>query len=135
MNYTGNPTEYTTKDHKERSEQKKQLLSNLTIDWLDDDAADYLDKDILNNLADYDSSEIWEELNDNGFFHEEIIYYNVAIDYLKENDPSLSESLEIAEEYGYNTENLNSELLASLHASRKKENDFFEHVASELDEI
>ena len=94
-----------------------------------------LKQDILNNLADYDSSEIWEELNDNGFFHEEIIYYNVAIDYLKENDPSLSESLEIAEEYGYNTENLNSELLASLHASRKKENDFFEHVAPELDEI
>ena len=50
MNYTGNPTEYTTKDHKERSKQKKELLSNLTLDWLDDDAADYLDKDILNNM-------------------------------------------------------------------------------------
>lgn len=83
MNYTGNPTEYTTKDHEQRSEQKKQLLSNLTIDWLDDDAADYLSNDILNNLADYDSGEIWEELNDQGYFHEDIIYYSKAVEYLK----------------------------------------------------
>lgn len=135
MTYSGNPTEYTTKDHAKRSKQKEQLLSNLTLDWLDDDAADYLSKDILNNLADYDSSEIWEELNDQGYFHEDIIYYSKAVEYLKENDPSFCESLEIANEYGYNTENLNSEVLASLHASRKKENDFFEHVAPELDEI
>ena len=135
MNYTGNPTEYTTKDHAKRSEQKKQLLSNLTLDWLDDDAADYLDKDVLNNLADYDSSEIYEELREQNYFDEEIIYYSKALEYLKENDPSFSESLEIAAEYGYNTENLNSEELASLHASRKKENYYFEHVAPELDEI
>ena len=135
MNYTGNPTEYTTKDHKKRSEQKKQLLSNLTLDWLDDDAADYLSKDILNNLADYDSSEIYEELREQNYFDVEIIYYSKAMEYLKENDFSLTESLEIAAEYGYNTENLNSEVLASLHASRKKENDYFEYVAPELDQI
>tara|TARA_R100001015_G_C4606464_1_gene161543 strand:- start:763 stop:1170 length:408 start_codon:yes stop_codon:yes gene_type:complete len=135
MTYSGNPTEYTTKDHKQRSKQKEQILSNLTLDWLDDDAAGYLDKDILNNLADYDSGEIYEELRDQNYFDVEIIYYSKAMEYLKENDFSLSESLEIAAEFGYNTENLNSELLASLHASRKKENDFFEHIAPELDQI
>ena len=45
---------------------------------------------------------------------EEIIYYHKAIDYLKENDNSLFESLSIAAEYGYNVESLNSELLATL---------------------
>ena len=135
MNYTGNPTEYTTKDHKQRSKQKKELLSNLTLDWLDDDAADYLDKDILNNMADFDSWEIWAELDRQSYFNVEIIYYSVAMEYLKENDPSLSESLEIAAEYGHKIENINSELLASLHASKKKQNDFLEHVAPELDEI
>ena len=135
MNYTGNPTEYTTKDHKERSKQKKELLSNLTLDWLDDDAADYLSKDILNNLADYDSYEIYEELREQNYFDVDIIYYSVAMDYLREDDPALCESLEIAAEYGYKIENINSELLASLHASRKKENHFLEYIAPELDEI
>lgn len=45
---------------------------------------------------------------------QEIIYYHKAIDYLKENDSSLLESLSIAYEYGYDCENLNSELLATL---------------------
>ena len=44
----------------------------------------------------------------------EIIYYHKAIDYLKENDSSLFESLSIADELGYNVRNLNSELLATL---------------------
>ena len=44
----------------------------------------------------------------------EIIYYHKAIDYLKENDNSLHESLSIAYELGYDCENLNSEILATL---------------------
>jgi len=79
--------------------------------------------------------EIQEELQDNGFFTEDIIYYSRAIEYLKENDPSLSESLELAAECGFETQNLNSELLASLHASRKKEDDFYNFVYPELEKI
>lgn len=45
---------------------------------------------------------------------EEIIYYNNAIEFLKKEDPSLRESLGIAQEYGYSIENINSELLATL---------------------
>ena len=44
----------------------------------------------------------------------EIIYYYKAIEYLKDNDNSLYESLNIAIEHGYTIENLNSELLATL---------------------
>lgn len=47
-------------------------------------------------------------------FQTEVIYYSVAIDILKNNDASLRESLEIAEELGYSPINLNSEILATL---------------------
>jgi len=45
----------------------------------------------------------------------EIIYYSKAIVYLQNNDASLIDSLVIAEELGYKIENINSELLATLH--------------------
>lgn len=45
---------------------------------------------------------------------EEIIYYSNAIEFLKEEDQSLRESLDLAQEYGYSIENINSELLATL---------------------
>lgn len=45
---------------------------------------------------------------------DEIIYYSNAIEYLKENDASLNESLEIAEGMGYSPKDLSSEILATL---------------------
>ena len=57
------------------------------------------------------------------------------MEYLKEHDNSLNESLEIASEYGYNTENLNSELLASLLASRNKQQDFNEYVLPKIADL
>lgn len=50
---------------------------------------------------------------------EEVIYYYEAIKYLTREDASLSDSLEIASEYGYTTEQLNSELLATLLYQQK----------------
>jgi len=44
----------------------------------------------------------------------EVIYYFNAINYLKDEDPSLKESFELASEYGYNIENLSSEILATI---------------------
>ena len=80
---------------------------------------DYINiSDLLENLESNDAADMFEDitdtLQDNGAFNLEIIYYSNAIDYLKENDPSLRDSLEIAFEYGYSVENLNSEVLASL---------------------
>jgi len=46
--------------------------------------------------------------------YEEVTYYYEAMKYLTREDASLSESLELASEYGYETESLNSELLATL---------------------
>lgn len=67
----------------------------------------------------------------------EVIYFNNAIEYLQENDPSLCESLEIANEYGYTTDKLNSEILASLLLSRNNQEDywkFIDYVCSEIEQ-
>jgi hypothetical protein len=64
----------------------------------------------------------------------EVIYYSKAIDYLAKNDNSLRESIDIALEYGLSLENINSELLASLLASRKLE-ELLHEYRDEIDEI
>ena len=80
--------------------------------------------EILNNiqLCDIDLEDvfysIYNAIDENNGFDIEIIYYSNAIEYLKRNDNSLMESIEIALEYGYELKNINSELLASLLASQ-----------------
>jgi hypothetical protein len=54
-----------------------------------------------------------ERLRD-GINENEVIYYNKAMKFLSEEDNSLTEAMELATEYGYTTENINSELLATL---------------------
>ena len=103
----------------------------LSDKYIGDTPSQYLSS--KTDLTDVD--DIFSDLQDNGYFDEEVIYYSSAIRYLKDNDPSLCESLEIATEYGYEAKNLNSEVLASLHASQKKENTFFEDIAPELENL
>jgi hypothetical protein len=50
----------------------------------------------------------------------ECIYYSRAMKYLSENDNSLTESLEIAHDMGYDAININSELLATLLMQRNE---------------
>ena len=116
-----------------KNELIKNTLQDLTLEYLGEDATEFICSP--DELDDYDTHQIFEELHDNGFFNVEIIYYSKAMDYLRENDASLSESIEIASEYGYTLENINSETLASLHASRDRENKFWEDVEPELNEI
>lgn len=75
---------------------------------------------------------IYEMIEDNNGFDIEIIYYSNAIEYLSNNDPSLSESLEIASEMGFTVDGLNSEILASLLASQNARAEFFE-LQNEID--
>lgn len=116
-----------------KNELIKNTLQDLSLEYLGEDATEFMS--LPDELEDYDTDEIFQELQDNGFFTVDIIYYSKAIEYLKENDSSLCESLEIAADFGYTTENLNSELLASLHASRQREDKFWEDVEPELDKI
>ena len=85
---------------------------------------DYVDVENIDLENAFESIE--EIISDNNGFDVEIIYYSNAIDYLKENDPSLRDSLEIAEEFGYDAGKLNSEILASLLASRNSRDEFYE---------
>ena len=64
----------------------------------------------------------------------EIIYYSKAMAYLSDNDNSLYESLEIASEFGYTTENLNSELLATLLYQQNLTNQWYE-ISEQVEEI
>jgi len=73
-------------------------------------------------------------IEDGNGFDIEVIYYSNAIDFLAENDPSLHESLEIASEYGYQAYNLNSEILASLLASKLVRDEFYE-LESEINDF
>jgi len=68
-------------------------------------------------------------LEDNQAFDIEIIYHSVAMKYLAKNDPSLRDSLELAQELGYQPKDLSSETLASLHASSVARDEFQEFEA------
>ena len=65
----------------------------------------------------------------------ETIYYSDAIDYLKENDRTLTESLELAKNAWYDLENLNSCVLATL-LKTENENYYwqFEDAIEKLEE-
>lgn len=112
---------------KTKEEQLNEVLNQIDIDLSDLGLR-------TKEINDLTFDELTDLLFDNYLFDVEIIYYFEAMKYLSKNDPSLQESLGIASEFGYATENLNSELLASLHATKKKEEDYF-NLQSEIEDI
>ena len=121
----------TQTETENKTETKLNLLENLWIENLN--VVDFIgyDTDIegIKNVDD-----LYNELDNNEAFNIDIIYYNRAMKYLSENDFSLSESIEIAVDMGYSLENINSELLASLHASQKAREDFW-RCKNDINEI
>jgi hypothetical protein len=77
------------------------------------DLLDYINAENVNSFND-----IYDQVEEQGGFNVEIIYYSKAMEYLMENDTSLQNSMELAADFGYTPENINSELLASLLASQ-----------------
>jgi hypothetical protein len=67
---------------------------------------DYIDVEDINLNNPFQS--IFDQLTDLNAFNIEIIYYYKAMEYLTQNDHSLSESIEIALEYGYSLQDVNS---------------------------
>jgi len=78
--------------------------------------------------------ELSEFLDNEGALNIEIIYYHKAINFLKENDPSLCDTFALVSEYGFSIDNLNSEVLASILASDILRTQFFE-LENEINEI
>ena len=121
----------TQTETENKTETKLNLLENLWIENLN--VVDFIGYDTdIEDIKNVD--DLYNELDNNEAFNIDIIYYNRAMKYLSENDFSLSESIEIAVDMGYSLENINSELLASLHASQKARDDFY-NIADEIDEI
>ena len=103
----------------------------------------------IDNLENFEASKVFDKitdtLQDNSAFNLEIIYYSNAIDFLKKYEPSLKDSLEIASEYCFELQNLNSEILASLLYSQiETENyysleseitDFFSDIETEINDF
>lgn len=58
----------------------------------------------------------------------EVIYYASAMNYLKENDPSLTNSIELAYDMGFELKNLNSEILASILKSDNNRDDYQDFI-------
>lgn len=115
----------TTKQLEKVLETIKELEKNYDFN---DYVENYIDKDELKECEDVqDIVDLLEKANeDRKITDTEVIYYSNAIEYLKQNDPSLREALEIAKEYGYwdNLDRLNSEILASMLASRNNLDDW-----------
>ena len=69
---------------------------------------------VTRNVVDDIVRKAMEYVND-----ETVIYYSTAMTFLMQEDTSLKESLEIADEQGYRLDNLNSETLATLLLQRR----------------
>ena len=112
---------------KKATEKLLLIIAELEKNYdLNDYLENYIDVEELEEAIDNDSlQEYLEELDDDGdITRTDVIYYSIAIQYLAENDQSLNESMEIAKEYWYELDSINSELLASLLKSRNNADDY-----------
>jgi sulfatase maturation enzyme AslB (radical SAM superfamily) len=80
---------------------------------------DYIDTPYITTSESFESEEELFEYLQERITEAEIIYYSNAIEFLSEEDSSLTESLSIAQEYGYTLNKINSELLATLLLQQK----------------
>jgi intracellular sulfur oxidation DsrE/DsrF family protein len=112
--------------------KQKEDFFNKISENLDINIMDYFQDDEIKDILDFD--ELVEILEEHSAFDIEIIYYAKAIQYLKENDASLHESMELASDMGIETKDLNSELLASILASQNIRNDFWD-LQNEINEF
>lgn len=122
-------TTTTTATIEKAIETKVNEIYSLVNSCGDIDARYHLEEEDLTSADD-----IREKLEDGDAFDIEIIYYSTAIEYLRENDPSLRISLELASDLGFEAKKLNSEILASLLASENVK-DEFNGIESELDTL
>jgi hypothetical protein len=107
----------------------ENFLANLNTEV---DVLSLVDIDNIDMSNPFDS--ICKMIEDNNGFDIDVIYYSNAIDYLSKNDPSLKKSLNIAAELCYEVQNLNSEILASLLASKLVREEFYE-LESEINDF
>ena len=108
---------------------------NALINFLTENGPDSIDFQHHLESGDFNSFEEVRDLIEAGDgFSIEIIYYSAALDYLRENDSSLRQSLELAGDMGYKPENLSSEILASILATEITRGEF-EELETEFSDL
>jgi DNA helicase TIP49 (TBP-interacting protein) len=90
---------------------KQKIISILNDTLL---IKDHIDVDYCIERRSYNNEDKLKEYIQERIHEQEIVYYHKAIDFLKENDPSLRDSVELAHDIGYEINALNSELLATI---------------------
>ena len=107
-----------------------QDLNELVFNYTDIQVDEYIYErseieDIFENIT--HMNDLFNILCEKNAFHHlsEFIYYSDAIEYLNQNDYSLTDSFEIAKEMGFTLDKLDSCILATIHKERKLEGDFF----------
>ena len=94
-----------------------ELLNSLKLD---------IDFDCIQDIEEITSfEELKEELQNNLMLDVSVIYCSNAIEYLSKNDPSLTTSLELASDMGFESASINSEVLASLLATEELKDSFY----------
>lgn len=109
-----------------RLEKIEQFLRSLNTE------IDILNIVDIESITDYQT--LYEAIENNSGFDIDVIYYSTAIEFLKEYDPSLRDSLQLASDMGYSLENLSSEILASLLKSDIVREEFSE-LEDEINEF
>ncbi len=112
------------KNYNETIEFLNELEKENKID-LADSLANYINEQDFEDFDQLNAFDCLAEIiQEAGGFDQNITYYFTAISFLKENDPSLRDSLELAADLGFDVKNINSELLASLLKSELERENF-----------
>jgi len=120
----------------ENTQEKTELFKAIESLLNDNKQFDFLSAYDLTDeryAPDSDTDSIHEYITER-ISEQEVIYYTKAIEYLKENDPSLCDSLALAAEYGCNLDDLNSEKLATILMQENLRNEAYK-LAEKLVEI
>ena len=124
--------------------EEKQIKQVLRI--IEEEEKSYDFNDYVKNYIDIDRfkeiecedglKDYLDELNeDEAITGTEIIYYETAMDYLKENDPSLNESIDLAVAMDFELSSINSELLASLLKSENNLEDYNSFIEEVFNQV
>ena len=124
--------------------EEKQIKQVLRI--IEEEEKSYDFNDYVKNYIDIDRfkeiecedglKDYLDELNeDEAITGTEIIYYETAMDYLKENDPSLNESIDLAVAMNFELSSINSELLASLLKSENNLEDYNSFIEEVFNQV
>lgn len=109
------------------TKEQKELAEKI-YEETDIDVAYMVENDMPDNIDDF-MEQMQELVNEI-----EVIYYATAMEYLMENDTSLRESMELAQDMGCEPKNISSELLATLHKQQQASELIWEYK-DEIEEL